>query len=51
MYQLKINDVIIVTSSQDIVYSETQQAWLVIGDAWYVDPAKVFTVLFIAESN
>ena len=47
MYELKNGDAIIATSSVDIVYYSNQQAWLVVGDAWYTDVDKVFIVTFV----
>lgn len=47
MYELKNGDVLIASSKEDIVYYSSQQAWLVVGDAWYTDVDKVFTVTFV----
>ena len=44
MYILKNVNQTIATSDQPIVYYEDQLAWLVIGQAWYSDPNKSFTV-------
>jgi hypothetical protein len=47
MYELKNLDRLLATSQEDIIYHPDQQAWLVIGDSWYVDVDKVFTVTFV----